>query len=131
MIFHSFNSQEERRNYGGSAFIELQYCRLPVQTDIKEIVSVESIDNWKNDSLYIYIDDDNMFYQEYSKIFDHGIYNNLMSGTVDMYGINYYAPSLTDSIIERLNAEKPSDHETLIEWLKSSKQYNGFYILGI
>lgn len=86
---------------------------------------------WQNDSLYIYIDDDNAFYQEYSRIFDCGTYNNLKTGTVDLCGINYYAPSLTDSIIDRLFKEKPADYEVLMEWLIKSKMYNGFYILGI
>ena len=28
MLFHTFNTQEERRKFGGSDFIEMQYCRL-------------------------------------------------------------------------------------------------------
>lgn len=129
MLFHIFNSQEERRNFGGSAFIEMQFCKLPSGTKAKKLVSPSSINHWQNDSLYI--DDENVFYQEYSHIFNCGIYNNLKSGTVDIYGINYYAPSLTDSIIERLHKDKPADYEALIEWLNKSKKYNGFYILGI
>lgn len=72
-----------------------------------------------------------MFFQEYSGIFDCGTYNNMKTGIVDLYGINYYAPSLTDSMIERLKKEKPTDYEVLVEWLGKSKAYNGFYILGI
>ena len=53
MLFLVFNSQEERREYGGSAFIEMQFCRLPAGTKIKDIVAVRSINNWQNDSLYI------------------------------------------------------------------------------
>lgn len=131
MYFHTFNSQEELISCGGSAFIEIQFCKLPAGTTIKELVAVDSIDHWQNDSLYIYIDDDNAFYQEYSRIFDCGTYNNLKTGTVDLCGINYYAPSLTDSIIERLHKDNPADHEVLIEWLNKSKKYNGFYILGL
>lgn len=52
-----------------------------------------------------------------------GTYNNLNSGTVDIYGINYYAPPL---IIEKINK-----HKTTVEWLNESKKYNVFYILGI
>lgn len=130
MLFHTFATQEERRNYGGSAFIEIQFCNMPAQTSTKELVAVGSIQNWKTDSLYVYIDDDNAFYQEYSRIFDCGTYNNLKTGPVDIYGINYYAPSLIDSIIERLDKERPVDYEVIIEWLIKSKSYNGFYILG-
>ena len=52
-------------------------------------------------------------------------------GVVDIFGINYYAPNLLDSIIERLNNDKPTDYSTLKEWLIKSKEYNGVYILGI
>ena len=129
MLFHIFDSQEERRNFGSSAFIEVQFCKLPVGTKLKKIVSVGSINYRQNDSLYI--DDADLFYTEYQHIFDCGIYNNLNKGVVDIFGINYYAPDLLDSIIERLNNEKPTDYSILEEWLMKSKEYNGIYILGI
>lgn len=129
MLFHVFSSQEERRNYGGSAFIEMQFCKLSSATKIKDLVAVSNINHWKEDSLYI--NDDSVFYKEYSHIFNCGIYNNLKSGIVDVYGINYYAPSLIDSIIKRVLEDKPTDYEMLIKWLKKSKMYNGFYILGM
>ena len=77
-MFHIFNSQEERREYGGSAFIEIQFCRLPNDTSLSEIVAVNSIKNWMNNSLYV--DDENEFYSEYSHIFDCGTYNNMKNG---------------------------------------------------
>jgi len=129
MLFHTFKSQEERRDFGGSWFIEMQFCKLPSGTKPKKIIAVDSINHWQSDSLYI--NDEKAFYQQYSHIFNRGIYNNLKSGPVDIYGINYYAPSLVDSIIEKLNNDKPDDCEALIEWLIASKEYNGFYILGI
>ena len=129
-MFHFFDSQEERRNFGGSAFIEIQFCKLPSGTTTKKLVAISNIKHWQNDSLYI-IDDENAFYQEYSHIFNCGLYNNLKTGIVDIYGINYYAPSLIESIIEKLQKEKPADYEALIEWLTKSEEYNGFYILGI
>lgn len=131
LLFHIFNSQEERRKYGGSAFIEIQFCKLQTKATIEKLVAIESIDRWQNDSLYIYIDDDDIFYREYSNIFDCGTYNNLKQGKVDIYGINYYAPFLTDAIIEKIRKDKPKDYEVLTEWLDKSKMYNGFYILGI
>ena len=129
MLFLVFDSQEDRREYGGSAFIEMQFCRLPAGTVTKDIVAVKSINHWQSDSLYI--NDENAFYQEYSQVFNCGIYNNLKSGVVDIYGINYYAPSFIDSIIEKLREEKPVDYEALVEWLNKARQYNGFYILGL
>lgn len=129
MLFHVFGSQKERKRFGGSVFIEIQFCKMPYGTQPKKLVAVDSIAHWQNDSLFV--DDEDAFYQEYSQIFDCGIYSNLKSGTVDIYGINYYAPSYVDPIIAKLQKDKPSDHQTLIEWLTRAKAYNGFYILGI
>lgn len=129
MLFHVFGSQEERRNFGGSAFIEIQFCKMPDKTETKKLVAVSSIENWQNDSLYI--SDEDIFYQEYSNIFTCGIYNNLKTGKVDIFGINYYAPSLIDSLIAKLLKDKPLDYITLVEWLTKAKEYNGFYILGV
>ena len=129
MLFHTFFSQSERRDFGGSAFIEIQFCKLPVRSSIKSIVDVSSIKNWKNDSLYV--SDENAFYQDYGQIFDCGTYNNLETGPVDLYGINYYPASITDTIIERIRESKPADYTVLIDWLERTKDYNGFYILGV
>lgn len=133
-MFHQFASQEERRSFGGSAFIELQFCKMPFGTKTKKLVSAGNIPYWQNDSLYICgmcNDDVEVFSREYKHIFDCGIYGNLKSGVFDIYGINYYAPDLTDLIIERIRQDKPTDYATLIDWLYKSKAYNGFYILGI
>lgn len=130
MLFHTFDTQEQRRNYGGSAFIEIQFCNMPKQATEKQLVAVRSIQHWKIDSLYVYMDDDNTFCQEYSCIFNCGMYNNLKTGPVDIYGINYYAPSLIETIIQKIDKERPVDCEVIIEWLMKSKLYNGFYILG-
>jgi hypothetical protein len=129
MLFHSFNSQDERRDYGGSAFIEIQFCRLPVGTSNKKIVAISNIINWQNDSLYV--DCEEEFYREYSSILGFGMYSNLSNGPLDIYGINYYSPSAIVRIIEALNREKPMDYEILLDWLNKAKIYNGFYVLGI
>jgi len=129
MLFHTFNSQDERRLHGGSAFLEMQFCTLPAGTTIEEFVAVDNIKHWLNDSLYI--DDENAFYEAYSHIFDCGVYNNLQCGTVDIYGINYYAPALTDTIIDKILKIKPKDCEPLLKWLYQAREYNGFYILGL
>ena len=129
MLFRKFDSQEERREYGGSAFIEVQFCRMPVGADLKSLVAVDNIINWLDDSLYI--SDENLFYEQYSRIFDCGVYNNLKTGPVDVYGINYYGPELTKVLIERIRELQPEDWKVLIEWLEAAKKYNGFYIMGI
>lgn len=126
-LFHKFNSQEDRRNFGGSYFIELQFCRLPKGTENKKLFS--DIRHWQNDSLYIC--DDDLFYREYSGIFNCGIYHNLKTGIVDIYGLNYYPPELTDALIKRITEKSPEDGNTLLEWLSKAKNYNGFYVLGV
>jgi hypothetical protein len=129
MLFHTFHNQTERRDLGGSAFIEIQFCRLPERSSIKSIVDVSSIKHWQDDSLYV--SDEDVFYQEYGHIFVCGTYNNLKTGPVDLNGINYYPASLTDTIIKRIRESKPADYTVLVDWLERAKAYNGFYILGI
>ena len=61
MLFHSFNNQDERRTFGGSDFLEMQFCKLKKGTSIKSIVSTRNIIDWCNDSLYVYGDDTDVF----------------------------------------------------------------------
>ena len=35
-MFYSFKNKDERRQFGGSAFIEIQYCKLKSKTKIKK-----------------------------------------------------------------------------------------------
>jgi len=127
VLFHIFNSQEERRVFGGSGFIEIQYCRHPMDTKPKRILN--NVTHWSDDSLYV--DDIDLFYVEYKHIFDCGIYHNLKTGTIDLFGINYYTPNLLDTVVKRIENEKPADYEALLSWLEKAKEYNGFYILGV
>lgn len=131
MLFHTFSSQEERKQFGGSYFIELQYCGLKHGTEIEKIVSVHAIEHWKNDSLYIYGDDDNAFITHYGKIFTGGTYSNRKNGIVDLYGINYYSQEQACLIMEKVREMKPLDYQVLVKWLEKSKEYIGFYVLGI
>lgn len=131
MLFHTFFSQNERRRFGGSDFIELQYCRLKRGTEIRKIVSVNSIDNWKDDSLYISGNDVDVFLSSYGEIFNGGIYNNGKCGFVDLCGINYYSKEQTAFMIEVLKDKKPMDFQILLQWLENSHVYNGFYVLGV
>lgn len=130
MLFHTFSSQEERKEFNGSDFLEIQFCRLPKKTEAEIIVKANSISHWLDDSLYVSGDDGNAFFEEYDCIFDGGIYNNLETGTIDPWGINYYGPDMIDAIIAKLLKIKPTDYENLVEWLNKAKKYNGFYILG-
>lgn len=38
MIFHSFKNQNARRTFGGSAFIEIQYCTQKSGTELKKLL---------------------------------------------------------------------------------------------
>ena len=131
MLFHTFSSQDERRQFGGSDFIELQYCRIRQGAEIGEILSVQAIEHWKNDSLYIFGDDMDAFFAQYCKIFSKGIYNNRECGGVDLLGINYYSPEQTALMTEAIKRETPADSQRLLDWLDGGKQYNGFYVLGV
>lgn len=131
MLFHSFHSQAERRELGGSDFIELQYCRLPEGTSIRKIVSVDSIEHWKDDSLYIFGNDMDLFYENYRDIITGGVYNNGDCGPMDLFGINFYSGDQAAEIIERLAEEKPPEHQILCRWLQTGERHLGFYVLGV
>lgn len=131
MYFHTFNSREELRDFGGSYFIEVQYCKLALCSEIEEIVAVNAIKHWETDSLYIYGDDDNEFMSCYGEIFRDGVYGNGKSGVVDMCGINYYSQEQTKLIMERVKKAQPVDYQTLLSWLEKAEKYNGFYVLGL
>ena len=131
MLFHSFSSQTERREYGGSDFIELQCCKLKRGTSIKKIISVDHIEHWKTDSLFLSGDDMDNFISLYSDIFNQGFYNNGKSGSLDLFGINYYPPELEEAIIKRLRERNSEDGRILTDWLMTADEHNGLYILGV
>ena len=131
MLFHIFSSQDERRKFGGSYFIEIQYCSLDPGTAMEQIVSVDAITHWKDDSLYIYGDDEEAFVSQYGDILTGGTYNNGQSGIIDPYGINYYAPHQIHIIVKQLEEMRPSGHQMFLAWLKKVREHNGFYVLGL
>ena len=131
MLFHSFSSQTERREYGGSDFIELQCCKLKRGTSIKKIISVDHIEHWKTDSLFLSGDDMDNFISLYSDIFNQGFYNNGKSGSLDLFGINYYHPELEEAIVKRLRERNSEDDRILTDWLMTADEHNGLYILGV
>ena len=131
MQFYTFGFQQERRKMGSSYFIEIQYCRLTPDTPIENIFSGDLIQYWENDSLYIYGDDDNAFFNSYGKIFAHGLYANGKTGVVDLCGINYYSPAETEWILKALQNEALPDQKKLMHWLEKAKSCCGFYILGL
>lgn len=131
MLFHTFASQDERRKFGGSDFMELQLCKVNRGTELEKIVSNEVIAHWKNDSLYVYGDDLEEFHAIYSRIFRDGYYANGERGMIDVCGINYYTLEQTMGIVEVLKREKPKDFQVLLAWLADGEKYNGLYLLGV
>ena len=131
MLFHTFSSQDERRNFGGSDFIEIQHCRLPQQSELETIVSVDAVSHWQNDSLYISGDDMDAFYEHYGSIITGGTYNNGECGPMDLFGINFYSREQASMIAERLKTETPQDYQILLKWMQSGVNYIGFYVLGV
>lgn len=130
-MFHIFENNEVRRQLGGSVFIEIQYCRLSSNTKVKKIVSVRSIQHWREDSLYIFVDDIDSFIASYGRIFYMGTYNNVNKGFVDVFGINYYTLDDVKKLVDAIMNEKPIDYQILLNWLSKANQYNGIYLLGI
>lgn len=130
-MFHLFENHEERKLYGGCAFMELQYCKANDGTTDKRIVCADSISHWKDDSLYIFEDDIEKFMKNYSSVFINGLHNNMQQGEIDEYGINYYTPLQVLEVINDIESSKPIEYSKLLDWLKKAAEYNGIYILGI
>ena len=126
MLFHTFSSQEERRAFGGSYFIELQKAAPHLK-----VGEIHPMQFWKNDSLYIYGDDDNAFFDAYHKIFINGIYANGQTGVMDVCGINYYSGEETARIVKELKQRHLPDQDTLIHWLETPSTEYGLWILGL
>ena len=131
MRFYTFSSQAERREMGGSYFIELQYAALPPEAGLPALVSPDAYAHWRDDSLYVYGDDDNAFYTWYGGIFTGGVYANGRRGPVDLVGVNYYGPDLAERICSEVRETPLPDSETLLRWLESPRAARGFYVLGL
>jgi hypothetical protein len=113
-LFLKFDTQENRRKYGGSCFIELQFCKLPSGTKIKHIL--ESLDHWKDDSLYVYDDKQSEFYIKYKDVIGFGIHPNMSEGYFDTWGVTYYGLNRIRDIKERLKEHKPEENEVLLSY---------------
>lgn len=131
MLFHVFPSQEERRAFGGGDFVEFQYCRLKPGTSMEELLSLEWLDHWEDDSLYVRGDDWGAFYAAYGALITGGTYQNLECGPLDWCGVNYFTPEQRDEFMTRMEAERPPEYETLLEWFRRGPRSSGFYVLGL
>jgi len=115
-MFHVFASQEDRRAFGGSAFIEIQYCRHPKYTPVRQLVSVDFIRNWEDDSLYVSDDCMNEFFDQYAAILG-------WKTGMRLFEISYYSCEQSAKIMADAARLKPIGHEKLIEWLKQAQEH--------
>lgn len=129
LIFRTFGSQEERRTFGSSAFVELQYCKKKRGAKLKSIFARP--DHWQDDSLYCHADDIPEFLERYADVFGSAIYPNGKQGLPDPFGPNYYPPEAEAEIEKRLSERDSEDDRVLTSWLRDSKDYNGILLLGI
>ncbi len=128
-MFLKFRTQKERREYGGTDFVELQYCKMPQDTTPEDIVKLDNLENWKEDSLYVA--DYRSFRRKYGIYFQNALHEDLSRGALDLYGINYYSLNQVQEILKILREKEPEDYETLCEWLDQESDICGIYILGV
>lgn len=126
-----FKTANERIASGSTAYLELQYCTAKSETPMEKIFRQHFF--WKTDSLYVYADDFEAFWNRYAVILKHGAHHpDGSAGEVDMCGINYYTPQETTDIVRKMKTEYPQEDATFFEWLYyAEKHTNGFYLLGI
>lgn len=128
-MFLRFRTQTERREYGGTDFVELQFCKIQDHTSTAELLEEDRLEFWKEDSLYV--EDYETFRTVYGPIFSEGLRQDMTRGTMDIYGVTYYLPGQIEDILEKLSEEQPEDYEILQEWLIQARAFHGIYILGI
>ena len=120
-MFHKFKNQDERRNFGGTAFVELAYSKNKIKIKILDKLLKRKNVFWNDDSLYIYVDDIDEFCKLYGDIFKINSF----------YGPNYYSKRKTTEIINSLKQKQPKEYLILVEWLELAVTYDGFWLYGI
>lgn len=132
-MFVNFNSKDERRKLyeNSTAFIELQYCKMSKESNIKTILSTRRAKYWESDSLYIYVDNIELFVENYSEILNDGTYDNPETGLFDIYGYYYYNKNDVEKIINKILDKRPKGYDKFLKWLEVAKSYNSFYFVGI
>lgn len=84
-MFLKFESQDERRKYGGSCFVVFQFCMMPEETQLERVFHF--CDHWRDDSLYV--DEDSPLHSTYKEILGTGIHPNMSEGYFDYYGVTF------------------------------------------
>ena len=120
--------KEKQSSYGNVTLIEFSFCKWKESEKIKKIVN--KIFSRQEDSLY-FAGDVKEFLETYGEVFNCGIYNNLQTGIVDVFGINYYKKNCINDCMQKIKNNRLQGYEIVISWLEQALQYNGFYIVGI
>jgi len=108
----------------GSDYIEFQFVK-----NVKK--PFKKIDNFKDDSLYVYSDDINCFLETYGDLFKNCISPDGSDRFCD-FGVNYYTPEMAKTIFDKLKDLSVIGSEKLIVWLeKAVSNGDGIYVLGI
>ena len=111
----------------GSGYIEFQLIE-------SNKPNFNKIEFSKKSSLFVdVISDESMdeFLDNYGEIFGNGLHPN-STKSLDLFGINYYLSNELETIIKKIESNKPKDYETILVWLHMvQKNYKGFYILGV
>ncbi len=88
----------------------------------------------KKSSLFVdVVNDEAMdeFLDNYGEIFGNGLHPN-GTKSLDLFSINYYSLNELETIVKKINDNRPKDYETILEWLQMvQRNYKGFYILGV
>lgn len=111
----------------GSGYIEFQLIE-------SNKPNFNKIEFSKKSSLFVdVISDESMdeFLVNYGDVFDNGLHPN-NTKSLDLFGINYYSLTDLETIIKKIEGNRPKDYETILEWLHMvQRNYKGFYILGV
>lgn len=120
----------DKRN--SSEYYEFQYCKnkdvnkKSLPSKLFGWLSVDDVDFWKSDSLFLYMEVFEKFYRKYP------YFKETYNGDFCYWTSNYYTKEMTIEIIKKLKEECYDKNNQLIRWLeKAVNEYNGFYILGI
>lgn len=108
----------EKKRPRSSAYFEFQYCKK--KGSIASLVK-RDFDFWQKDSLFVYLDDDTVFFEAY---LTYLVPTHAPNGTDEFspYGVNYYTKAQTADILERIKKDKPKDCEMLIPWLAKAAE---------
>lgn len=105
----------------GTGFIELQYCKIKMPKKI----ALNSIKNWKKDSLYIGIESLDIFSIQYFDIFCD-------INEIDLFSPEYFTTKQVKKLRDMILERKPLDYKIIVDWLDIciEKGYS-MYFLGV